>query len=505
MTPVATVEDVFDLTELRDLIQARELSATDIVRDALARADALDPQLGIMLGRFDEAAMAAAAAVDRATASGEALGPLAGVPLGVKAILACREAVPSAQSLVHDPTFWPGRDAPAVQSLRAAGGVIVGHTTMVEHAMGRPDPARPFPIPRNPWDLQRWPGGSSSGTAIGIAARLFPGGLGTDTAGSVRIPAAMCGVTALKPTHGTLPIAGCLPAAASLDVVGPMARSSRDLRLLMRVLSPGFGSDEHPSQGRIGVVDGLMTSQRGVGAEVGARMRSALDVFAHAGYALESIELAEFDELVALTMTIMVREVSVVHEANLIARWGDYGRSFRRLAVLGALIPDERYRQARARAAQLRSLLTERFARFDAVAMPTWPTGALSYFSNGGTPADQTNFTAAWNAVGFPAVSLPVGCDSEQMPVAIQLVGVPGADAALVALGEQLQHATDWHLQAPADALLRTAGEPIPDPDAAVVADESEAPVVRALRAQGFTLDDIDAAVVAQASRMFLG
>ena len=495
---------MFDLTDIRDRVLRREVSATEVVRDALTRTDALDSTLGAMLQRFDDTAVAAAADIDRAIDAGDTVGPLAGVSLGIKAILACREAVPSSQSLVHDPRWWKGRDAPVVKALRDAGAIIMGHTTMVEHAMGRPDPARPFPIPRNPWDVERWPGGSSSGTGIGVAAQLFLGGLGTDTAGSVRIPSAMCGITGLQTSRGLLSSDGCLPAAPSLDVIGPMARSSRDLRLLMQVLAPGFGSASTTPRRRIAVADGLMTPDRGVSPHVADRMWDALSVLEQAGYTIESVDLPEFDELVALTMTIMVREEFMLHERTLLTRWHEYGRPFRRAAVMGALLPPERYERARSRAAELRGVLASRFAAFDAVATPTWPTGALPYFDNGSMPADQTNFTAAWNAIGFPALSLPAGLDEHGMPIALQLVGPPGTDSALIDLGEVMQAGSGWHRQMPPLDRLPSAIPTIPDPDAGLTVSGDHGEAVRALRSMGFAIDGADAAVITAASRLFM-
>lgn len=228
-----------DLVWTRDALHDGHLRARDLLDTLLRRADRLDPTLGSFLARFDAEARAQADRHDRARAAGEALPPLSGVPLGIKAMLSTRERAADAQSLVLDPDRRVGADADAVAALRAAGAVIVGHTVSVEHAMGRPDPAMPGPIPRNPWGLDRWPGGSSSGTANGIAAGLFLGGLGTDTTGSARIPAAFCGVTGFKPSFGLVPDGGSLPAAPSMDVVGPMAISARDIRVLMSVLVPG--------------------------------------------------------------------------------------------------------------------------------------------------------------------------------------------------------------------------------------------------------------------------
>jgi aspartyl-tRNA(Asn)/glutamyl-tRNA(Gln) amidotransferase subunit A len=310
----------------------------------------------------------------------------------------------------------------------------------------------------------------------------------------------MCCITGLKTTHGVLPTRGCLPAAPSLDVIGPMARSARDLRILMDAMAPSVSARVPPLTRRIAVVDDLMVPERGVSEHVAGRMRAALTVLEDAGYLLEPLALPEFDELVSLSMTIMIAEVFKHHRDALRARWTDYGRSFRRLAVIGGILPDERYRAAVGRAAELREKLSQRFAPFDAVAMPTWPTGALSYFSNGGTPAEQTNFTAAWNAVGFPAISLPAGLAESGMPVGLQLAGVPGADMVLVTVGEDLQSRSEWHHAVPHTIGTATI-DPIPDPDAVAVIREP-GPIALALRAQGFPLDDIDASVVDQVGRL---
>jgi aspartyl-tRNA(Asn)/glutamyl-tRNA(Gln) amidotransferase subunit A len=203
----------------------------------LARSDALDPKLGAWQSRFDAAALSRAAEADAELAQGTDLGPLHGLPLAVKDIIATSEGPTTAGSLVLDPEWGAGRDAPVVARLREAGAVIVGKTTTMEFAFGAPDPAKPFPAPRTPWDPNGWAGGSSSGSGAAVGAGLALAALGSDTGGSIRVPAALCGVSGLMPTYGRVPKSGVVPLAYSLDHVGPLALSARDCALLLGALA----------------------------------------------------------------------------------------------------------------------------------------------------------------------------------------------------------------------------------------------------------------------------
>jgi len=225
------------IVEAGAMLRAGQLTSVQLIRTVLARADELDADLGCFLARFDDAALRAAAAADEELAAGIDRGPLHGIPLGIKDLLAAKEGATTAHSLVPSTVAPPGVDAEAVARLRDKGAVIVGKTSLSEYAFGAPDPSSGLPLPRNPWDRERWPGGSSSGTASGLAAGLFLGGLGTDTGGSIRIPAACCGITGLKPTYGRVPKSRCIPLAYSLDTVGPMARTAEDCALLLQAIS----------------------------------------------------------------------------------------------------------------------------------------------------------------------------------------------------------------------------------------------------------------------------
>lgn len=481
-----------DLNSQIAAVQSGQIGPRELVDDSLALADSAGETAGVFLRRFDDSARSAA------SDPGVRRLPLAGAPVGIKPMIAVAETPTTAQSRVHDESFTAGRDAEVVRRLRSAGAVIEGTTTMAEHAAGRPDPSSGMPIPRNPWDLDRWPGGSSCGTAIGISLGIFAAGLGTDTSGSCRIPAACCGITGLRPARGTVPMTGVLPASHSLDVVGPMARSARDCRLLLEVMQEADtrrgarrrdGGDCHAdrdvvSRGsdrfepltrtganavRIGVPRQVFDTDR-ISRSVSEAFNAALDVFETSGMSVDVVDLPFIDELIAATLTIMMREMFEEHRRELVTRWNDFGRSFRRLAVMGSIIPDETYRESLKAAARLSARLDEIFSTVTAIALPTWPAPAPPYLFEGGTPQDEWNLTAAFSAVPHPSLALPMGFDEKGLPLSLQLVGPWTAtspddgNGVILDLGEIFQTATDHHRHfSHVDPDARP--DPVPDPD----------------------------------------
>ncbi|WP_181276235.1 amidase [Brevibacterium oceani] len=491
----ATTSTVPDLTEQISRIRSGETSAAELLSASFDLVDRTNDRVGAVLNRFDESA---------ATAVGSAehdAGPLAGLPLGIKANIAVAEAVPTSQSRVFDPSFHRGRDAEVVARLRSAGGTIACTTTMVEHAAGRPDPALDFPIPRNPWDLSRWPGGSSCGTAIAVSLGIISAGLGTDTSGSCRIPAAYCGVTGLRPAAGSLPMDGIMPAAPSLDIVGPLARSARDCRLLLEVMRgqvPGSSRRDQPA--RVLVPKQVLGSPRTT-SDVAAAFDEALTTMDRLGLETSTVDLAFLDELIAATLTIMVREMYEVHRDRLGPRWNDYGRSFRRLAFAGALITDDAYQAALHSAEALRALMSDVMPDGTALALPTWPSAAPPYVFRGGTPQDDWNLTAAFCATGNPALAVPMGFDSTGLPLSLQLVGsTPGEIGAagedtILTLGELYQEHTDHHLHLPS-LDLDTPISPVPDPDDGIDAGTDILPLPPQLTGFGIPLTRADEAMI---------
>lgn len=487
MTEQVPTAPFADLTAQVAAVQEGRISASELLAASQARADALDARLGTYLQRFDAAAQAAAKAVDVARARG----PLAGVPLGIKAMIACREGHTTAQSRVCDPSFYKGRDAPVIARLRAAGAIITGATSMAEHAAGRCDPQTPFPMPRSPWDLGRWPGGSSAGTANGIAAGLFEGGLGTDSSGSCRIPAAYCGITGLRPTHGWLPLHGVLPASHSVDVVGPMARSARDCALLLAVLAERPVVSAARLEGRrLGVPDAVLADPR-IAEDTRTVFSRAMRTLEDAGVRRVAVTLPDLDALIQATLIVMVYEIHMVHAQALRTRWADYGRSFRRIAAAGAALDTADQARALRVADRLGLQLEDVLATVDAIALPTWPCAAPRFLASGGMPQDDFNLTAAFSVSGQPALALPMGFDAAGMPLSLQLVGARHRDEQLLQLGMAYQQLSDWHLQRPR-VPLHGKLPPVPDLDAgATPAGESAPPW---LERAGIPADGLDLA-----------
>ncbi|HET7738107.1 MAG TPA: amidase, partial [Tepidiformaceae bacterium] len=231
------------ITEAAAAFRSGKLTSVALTEAMFAAADRIDPLVGVYITRSDVTALAAARQADADFAAGIDKGPLQGIPIGVKDIIATKDAPTTAQSQVLDPWWGSGYDAPVVARLRDAGAVIMGKTTTMEFAIGAPDAAKPFPVPRNPWNLERWPGGSSSGSGSGVSAGLFLGALGTDTGGSIRGPASFCGISGMKQTFGRVPKSGCVSLGYSYDHIGPMARSAMDCAIMLKVIAGHDPSD----------------------------------------------------------------------------------------------------------------------------------------------------------------------------------------------------------------------------------------------------------------------
>lgn len=334
---------------IQDLASGR-VTSSELVETALTNADQLDGTLGVFMDRYEESARKAAQSIDEARSRGEEVGPLGGIPLGIKDIITTLEGPTTAQSLVFDPSSFSG-DATVVARLREAGAIIVGKTTTMEFAIGTPDVDKPFPIPRNPWDIGTWPGGSSSGTGAGVASEMFLGGLGTDTGGSIRLPAANCGITGLKPTFGRVPKDGCAPLGFSLDHIGPMARSAYDCALMLNTMA-GYGPHD-VSAADVETVD--YTAQLDAdltGMRIGidrlekyysdlSAVTELVDGFTGLESALrargaEVVQVTQpfRDEVSAAAMILMITEGFAYHRNDLRDRWDDYSRGLDRKSVV---------------------------------------------------------------------------------------------------------------------------------------------------------------------------
>ncbi|MEM9656217.1 MAG: amidase [Actinomycetota bacterium] len=450
-----------------EMLRDGRTTSVEMTTVALASSAAQDDALGTWITRFDDAALAGAAEADRELAAGVDRGPLHGIPLGIKDILATDEGPTTAQSLVLDPAWGDQGDGPVLTRLRQAGAVIVGKTTTMEFAIGRPDFSKPFPVPRNPWNPERWTGGSSSGTGNGVASGQILAGLGTDTAGSVRLPSAYNGISGHKPTFGLVPKSGCVPLGLSYDHIGPMARTAWDCAAMLNVMAGPDPSDRttvtRPP------VDHLVDIDRGLaGVSIGVIgnpsiqdtsseetllvLADAVAELTAAGATVSTVEVPHYDELAAAAFLALQAEAFAWHRETLINRWEDYGRPTRLTIAQGALISAgdlvqiERVRQvARTEVASMMAA-----EGVDLLVSPTTGYGAAPF--TGADPAAVSMaalYTPAWNSTGYPALSVPMGFDADGLPLGLQIIGPPFADAAVLAAGHTYQTRTDWHRRRP--------------------------------------------------------
>ncbi|MEX2229426.1 MAG: amidase [Dehalococcoidia bacterium] len=457
------------ITEAAAALRAGTLTSVALTRATLARADALDATLGVFITRLDEPALEAAARADADFAAGVDRGPLQGIPLGVKDIIATVDAPTTAQSLILDRAWGAGRDAPVVARLRAAGAVISGKTSTMEFAIGMPDASKPFPVPRNPWNPETWPGGSSSGTGAGVAAGLFLGGLGTDTGGSVRIPAAFCGISGLKQTFGRVPKSGCAPLGYSLDHIGPMTRSARDCASMLQVMAGYDESDptcaDVPVPDYLAALTGSLEGVRvgverahhltapGVVPEAVSAFEAAVGVLGAAGARTRAVSLPYYEQTRAAGTVTMRGEASSYHLADLGTRWSEYGVHTSKAVSQGAFVSAADYVQAQRFRAFARRAVGELMAGLDVVVMPAAGRGApaiagLDHTSFSSWPM----FTQYWNPLGLPVIAIPMGFTADGLPLSLQIAGKPFAEATVLRVADAYQQATDWHLRVPAIA-----------------------------------------------------
>lgn len=435
-------------------VRAGRIRATDLVGAALARARS--PDLGAFL-HLDPHALARAAAIDLAVAAGVDPGPLAGVPVAIKDNLAQTGHPCGCASRVLEGYIAP-YTATAVSRLEAAGAVIVGRTNMDELAMGSSTETSACGPAKNPWDADRVPGGSSGGSAVAVACDVVPIALGSDTGGSARQPAALCGVVGIKPTYGRVSRHGLVAFASSLDQISPIGRTVRDVALALRLIAgpdPMDGtSAQTPLADWVGASTLPIASRRvGVPVEafgadlapgVAAAVRRGLDGLAAQGADIVPISLPSLPRCINIYEVLSSAEAS----SNLARfegpRYGPrahFGPEVQRRILLGAQVlsadeADGVYRGAQAARQGLRDELDAALARVDAIATPTSPTVAFRLGERASDPRAMARadlYTVPASLTGHPAISVPVGL-SEGLPVGLQLIGRRFDEATLLTL-----------------------------------------------------------------------
>ncbi|MFQ5532395.1 MAG: Asp-tRNA(Asn)/Glu-tRNA(Gln) amidotransferase subunit GatA [Candidatus Methylomirabilales bacterium] len=482
---------LYELTihELQEKLRRREVTAGQVLRAFLTRIAQQEDKVQAYMSVTGREALGMATRLDRRLERGDPVGPLAGVPLAIKDVI-CTQGVGTTCSSKILEGFVPPYDATVMRRLYQAGMVLLGKTNMDEFAMGSSTENSGYKVTRNPWDMRRVPGGSSGGSGAAVAADLCAGALGSDTGGSIRQPAAFCGIVGLKPTYGRVSRYGLIAFASSLDQIGPMTKDVRDAAVLMNVIAGHDPCDstsvELPvpdytaalgreiSGLRIGIPDEYFIE--GVDPEVESAIRRAINVLESLGAKAERISLPHTEYAVATYYLVATAEASsnlarydgvkyglrARETKDLLGmytktRQQGFGAEVKRRVMLGTYALSAGYYDAYyLKALKVRTLIRkdfeEAFKRCEVILTPTAPTPAFRLGEKTDDPLTMylsDIFTISTNLAGIPGISLPCGLTQAGLPVGLQLLGKPFDEATVLQVAFAYEQATEWHRRKP--------------------------------------------------------
>jgi aspartyl-tRNA(Asn)/glutamyl-tRNA(Gln) amidotransferase subunit A len=458
------------LRGLATLIQRQEVSPVEATQAVVDRVDKFDRQLNSFITLLGDQALAQARTTEQEIRDGHYRGPLHGIPIAVKDLYYTKGIRTTAGSKILS-DYIPAYDATVIARLREAGAILIGKLNMHEFARGATNASSLIGACYNPWDTLRVPGGSSGGSAAAVAAALCFGALGSDTGGSIRIPAAFCGIVGLKPTYGRVSRYGVFPLSWSLDHVGPMTRTVTDAALMLQVIA---GHDRQDPTTRTAVVPDYSAALTGdiqgarlgipqefyfeqLDAEVGDSVRAAIQTLERAGAHVEEVSLPLSKYAVAAGRIISLTESAEIHEKFLKTRFADYSPDVRAGFLVGQLILGKHYMKAQ----RLRSLIRQEMAaalrRVDALVTPTVPIPAPRIGHTTVEIGQETvdvmstlsRLTRPANLAGFPAISVPCGFTQGGLPIGLQLTGRPFAESTILQLAYAYEQETTWHQRRP--------------------------------------------------------
>jgi aspartyl-tRNA(Asn)/glutamyl-tRNA(Gln) amidotransferase subunit A len=454
------------IAEAARLIAAKRLSPVELTRACLERVHKHDKQLHAFVHLTEERALAEARAAEAEIAASGPKGPLHGIPIGLKDIVDTK-GIPTTcgSKLLQDNV--PDQDATCAEKLAAAGTVLMGKLTTHEFADGGPSFDLPAPPARNPWNTEHFTAGSSSGTGAGVAAGLILGGIGTDTGGSIRGPAALCGIAGIKPTYGLVSRAGVAPAAFSLDHIGPMAWTAEDCALMLQALAghdprdPASASRPIPNYTarlgsgikglKIGVIHHFHETDHKVSEGTQRGITAAIATFRDLGAEIREVQLSPLQDWHACGSLISIAERAAAYEEWARTRLGDFSERMRSRLMLGAFVTGVDYVQAVRRRRELRAELQAVMRGLDVVLTATQPTEAARIDE---VPKwdlfAAPNFTMPFNVAGYPAISICSGFGAGGLPVAIQLVAKPFQEPTLFRVADAFEKATPLRNRRPA-------------------------------------------------------
>jgi len=478
--------DFLTIAETKKLLAEKKITSEELVQAALGRIKKHDHEIGAFLHVAEDDALAEAREFDRRRAAGEELSPLAGIPIAIKnnILVQGRKATAGSKMLEN---YEAAYDATVVKRLRAAGAIIIGETNMDEFAMGSSTETSAFFPTKNPWNTKKVPGGSSGGSVAAVAAGFVPAALGTDTGGSVRQPAALCGVVGLKPTYGRVSRYGAIAMASSLDQISPCARTVEDVAEIFSVIAGNDDKDAttvevdavvpelipNDVKGlRIGIPKEYFVE--GMDPEVKKAVLEAIELLKTNGAEVKEISLPHAEYAIAAYYIIMPCEVSSnlarmdgirfghsVDAENLLAtylkaRGEGFGAEVKRRIMLGSFALSKGYSDAYyKKALRVRTLIRqdfdEAFKQVDIIATPTSPTIAWNLGEKFDDPLAMylsDIYTVSANLAGIPALSLPCGFD-EGLPIGLQFMAKPFDETCLFRAGKFYQSVTEWRLKHP--------------------------------------------------------
>jgi aspartyl-tRNA(Asn)/glutamyl-tRNA(Gln) amidotransferase subunit A len=456
------------IREAAGLIAAKKLSPVELTRTCLDRIGKLDGTLHSFLLVTGDRAMADAKAAESRMMAGSLKGKLDGIPIAHKDIYCTAGIRTTAHSKLLE-NFVPTEDSKVVKKWAEAGTVMLGKLATHEFALGGPSFDLPWPPARNPWNPAHFTSGSSSGTGAAVAAGLALGGTGSDTGGSIRGPAALCGLAGIKPTYGTASRVGVFPLSFTLDHTGPLAWTVEDCALLLQGMAgydpadpasanrpvPDYTADLNKgAKGlRIGVIRHFHEVDNPVSATTKAGIEGALDIFRKQGAEIRDVTLSSMADYNAVGWVILTTEAYAVHEPWLKSRFNDYGELFRDRLALAAMMSGSDYMQAVRRRRVLCQEIATAMADLDVLITASAPAEAPKIDE---VPKwamlEKPNFTMPFNVTGLPALSLCTGYGEGGLPISMQIIGKPFQDATVFRAGHAYEEATDWRSKRPAMA-----------------------------------------------------
>ena len=454
------------IAELGRMIQSRQLSPVDLTRAFLDRIDRLNPALGAYITVMPETATSEAAAAENEISAGNYRGPLHGIPVAIKDIIYTEGVLTSAGSRVladHVPAY----DSTIVERLRASGAVLLGKLNLSEFAVGGTID-HPFGTPRNPWNLERSAGGSSSGSGVAVAGGLCAGSLGSDTGGSIRGPSAFCGIVGLRPTYGRVTRHGVVPMSWSLDTVGPMTRTVEDCAIMLQVIA---GQDERDSSSSSEPVPDYTEALRdtsgpirvalppeaydyeGLDADVRTGVMSAVDSLAELGADIDEVSLPVAAHSGAVFLATADVDAATFHMEWLKTRGDLYDWSTRTRLESASLTPATTYIRAQRARTLIKNELATALEDHDVIVLPASPTLAPPIAQSTGSPGGyyqgrldlgRRQYTSPAALAGLPAISVPCGFSDSGLPIGVQIIGRPFAEADVLRIAHRYEQAAGW-------------------------------------------------------------